>query len=136
MAVHEREIIKRRDIAFCELHPDPDQAETAALVLQDLPGVVDTERVSATQISVRYNVLEITLRQIESLLSEVGFHLGSKLIHRLKRSLHYYTEETQRANNGIDGTDRESTQKIFIERYTRLSHGCRDGRPNIWRHYR
>ena len=136
MAEQTREIIKQRVIAFCELHPDPNQAETAALVLKTLPGIEQLQPVTPTQIRVDYNVLEITLKQIETLLTELGFHLDGNLINRLKRSLHYYTEETQRANSGIDNTDGNFTQKVFIERYSRLSHGCQDGRPDVWRHYR
>ena len=136
MVEQTREIFKQRVITFSELHPDPNQAETASLVLKNLPGIEQLQAINPGQIRIDYNVLEITLQQIESILTELGFHLDGSLINRLKRSLHYYTEETQRANSGIDYADGDSTQKVFIERYSRISHGCQDGRPDIWRHYR
>jgi hypothetical protein len=69
------------------------------------------------------------------LLTEVGFHLAGDLIYRLKRALFHYTEEVQCANLGA-APNGAKTRQVFIERYHRLNHDCKDQRPNIWRHYR
>ena len=129
------ELIKHREIAFAELHPDRAQAHTAALALTDVPGVIKAQPVSATLLHISYHVLEISLEQIESALTEAGFHLSSRLIWKMKRALFYYTEETQRANNGCTRGSRNCTQRIFINSYARHEHGCRDHRPEHWRRY-
>ena len=138
MGTHEKETLKQREISFCKLHPDTDQAGTAALLLQEIPGIQGTDQISANLLRVRYDLEEISIRQIEEMLVELGFHLAGNLMHRLMRALHYYAEETQRANLalGCGDCDSDRTRKIFIERYTRLCHGCRDPHSSIWRHYR
>ena len=73
--------------------------------------------------------------EIETALTEAGYHLSSRLLYKLKRALHYYTEETERANNGCPRGDSNCTQRIFISHYGRHAHGCRDHRPDHWRKY-
>ncbi len=128
-------LIKHREIAFSKLHPDPNQAQTATLLLSDLDGVGHVHFVSATFMRISYNVMNITLEQIEDILKELGFHLDNRLLYRMKRSLYYYTEETQRANHGCRKGDSNCTQKVFIKRYQAIKHGCRDQRPTHWRKY-
>lgn len=129
---------KQRDIAFCELHPDQDQAASAALALADIPGMLEVAALTPRLLRVRYDLFELSLREIEGLLTEVGFHLAGDLIHRLKRALINYSEEVQRANLGTRPRqdNRDDTRKVFIERYHRLNHDCQDKRPAIWRDYR
>ncbi len=110
--------VKHREIGFRDLHPDPDQARSASLLLVDLPGIAELHVVTPLLLKVSYHVLEVTLEQIEGLLDEAGFHLDNRLIYRLKRALHYYTEEVERT------------------RYRLAAHGCRDPRPEHWREYR
>ena len=129
------ELIKHREIAFAELHPDRTQAHSAAFALSDVPGVLKVQPVNATLLQISYHVLHISLEQIESALTEAGFHLSSRLIWKMKRALYYYTEETQRANNGCVRGNSNCTQRIFISRYARHDHGCRDQRPEHWRKY-
>ncbi len=131
----EKDLIKCREIAFAALHPDPAQAHTAALMLAEVQGIIKTSAVSPTLLQVDYHVLHVSLEQIEEALVEVGFHLSSRLIYRVKRALYYYTEETQRANNGCPRGRGACTQKIFINRYSIRDHGCRDHRPEHWRKY-
>ena len=135
MDTFETDLIKCREIAFAALHPDPAQARTAALMLADIQGIIKTLAVSPTLLQVNYHVLHVSLEQIEEGLVEVGFHLSSRLIYRVKRALFYYTEETQRANNGCPRGSGNCTQKIFINRYSSMDHGCRDHRPKHWRKY-
>ncbi|MGD2117834.1 MAG: hypothetical protein PVG66_05700 [Chromatiales bacterium] len=128
-------LTKHREIAFSKLHPDPNQAQSAVLLLSDIKGVERVHFVSPILMTISYNVLHITLQQIEEILAEMGFHLDNRLMYRLKRALYYYTEETQRANCGCEHGDSNCTQKVFIKRYQNMKHGCRDQRPTHWRKY-
>jgi hypothetical protein len=129
------ELIKHRDIFFAELHPDANQASTAALLLADVSGIIHVRPHSPLHLQVSYHLLEVCLEQIEIGLLEMGLHIDNRLLYRLKRTLHYYTEETQRANHGCSQTDWKCTRKVFAGRYQRLNHGCRDPRPQHWRKY-
>lgn len=125
--------IKRREIRFCPLHPDPEQARTASWVLAEVDGVHHTEPVDTHLLRVKYDISLVTLEIIERGLVDMGFHLDASLMCKLRRALFYYTEETERANLGLSN---DITTKIFIDQYQRRSHGCRDPRPKHWRHYR
>ncbi len=135
MDLDDTDVIKQREIVFTELHPDPEQAHSAAKLLIDLDGVLDAQAENHLQLKIRYNVLQISLEQIEGALTDCGFHLSSKLIYKISRALYYYTEEIQRANNGCSDEDHNSTRKIFINRYAHREHGCADRRPEHWRKY-
>lgn len=135
MGIMERDLdtqIKTREIYFCLLRPD-DQAADAARFLKDVDGVLEAEPHGTRQLMVTYDVTVITLNMIDDALIELGFHLANNLLAKLKRALYYYTDETQRANLGLDGAD--TNLQVFINRYQRLQHGCRDGRPEHWRRY-
>lgn len=127
-------LIKYRSIVFCDLHPDPNQAQTAMLLLSDIEGVEHLNLDDDGVLLVGYDLRFLTLAIIEEALVEVGFHLHNSLMLKLKRALYQYTEETQRANLGLDKGCCNCTQ-IFINRYQRLRHGCRDDRPQHWRKY-
>lgn len=129
------DIIKQRQIEFNELHPDPNQAGTAAQLLADIDGVLAATADTGILLSVRYDVLKITLQQIEDALDETGFHLSNKLIYKLRRALFYYTEEVQRANRGLQTADVNCTRKVFVNRYQQLDHALQDPRPEHWRKY-
>lgn len=135
MTSEETDLVKYREIAFAELHPDPRQAHTAALLLSDVEGILEIRPLSPQLLQLSYNVLQISLEQIESALIDEGFHLSSRLIYRIRRALYYYTEETQRANNGCSQDNCKCTRKLFINRYSKLNHDCRDPRPEHWRKY-
>lgn len=128
-------LIKEREIAFMEFHPNPDQADTAAQLLRDVDGVTEAAAVDPLLLRVRYNVLQISLEQIEAGLAELGFHLSGRILDKVRRALYYYTEETQRANNGCPRGDSNCTRNVFVNRYSRLDHNCRDPRPEHWRKY-
>ena len=130
------ELIKHRQITFVALHPDPHQAQTALLLLSDLPGIIHHHLQSDTSLHVSYRIDQITLKAIEQLLSALGFHLDNSLLCKLKRALFYYTEDTQRANLGCPQPGDNTTRQVFIEHYHRRKHGCRDDRPHHWRIYR
>ncbi|WP_455204188.1 hypothetical protein [Kaarinaea lacus] len=129
------ELIKQREIAFCPLHPDHQQAESASLLLVDIHGIHQVRPLSKHILHVQYNLEHICLQFIEQALREVGFHLDNSLFAKLKRAVFYYSEETQLANLGYDHPNSKSTTEIFINRYDQLKHGCRDTRPSHYRRY-
>jgi hypothetical protein len=129
------ELIKHREIAFCPLHPDRNQAESASFLLVNINGIYNVRPFDQHLLQVTYNIKYITLNIIEDSLIKMGFHLDNSLFAKLKRALFYYSEETQLANLGHDHADSKSTTEIFINRYDQLLHGCRDKRPPHYRHY-
>jgi hypothetical protein len=135
MDISDAERIKHREIAFQDLHPDLDQTRAAARLLAGIEGILTATPLSPTSVTVSYDVLRTTLKEIESALIDTGLHLDSSLIHRLRRALYYYTEETLRANLGHLPDDITSPQRLFAKRYELMMHGCRDERPDHWRRY-
>lgn len=135
MEVDDQDFIKRREIVFAELHPDPNQAHSAAELLKDVEGILEVSAKTPTVLAVEYNVLALSLEHIETALNRCGFHLCSKLIYKIARALYYYTEENQREINGCTEEDHNSTRNIFINRYQHREHGCADHRPEHWRKY-
>lgn len=127
--------LKVREISFCPLHPDPNQAGTATQLLRDCEGILQVERLDDTQLRVTYDIHLTTLAAIEVLLEDFGFHLDNSLLSRMRRALIEYTEETQRINIGCERGEHNCTVKIFINRYQHRTHGCRDDRPQHWRRY-
>lgn len=127
-------LIKHREIRFSRWHPDTKQAHSACLILSDLEGIHRVQPLEPLLLQVTYDVSLITLNIIDEALEELGFHLDTSLMHKLKRALYYYTEETQRANLGLEATCCADKQ-MFINHYLRRRHGCRDDRPEHWRNY-
>jgi hypothetical protein len=126
---------KRREIAFCTLHPDADQAGSAAAMLLEMDGIAHASAVNGATLEVHYHLLLISLADIELLLESKGFHLDNRLVYKIKRALYHYTEETQRANMGCARGESNCTQKVFANNYRKREHGCQDERPDHWRRY-
>lgn len=135
MNSRETGLIKQREVAFCMLHPDPRQAHTAGAVLEGLDGILSLDIPDPSLLKVRYDLLRLSLNEIETLLSDRGFHLDNSLLSKLRRALYHYTEDTERQNLGCPQGDSNCTTKVFISSYQRREHGCRDERPNHWRRY-
>ena len=127
--------IKQREIAFDTLQPGPQQALTAVQVLRDLEGVLAAEATAEHRIQVSYDLRHVSLQMLEDLLQELGFHLDNSLVFKLRRALYYYTEDNERTRVGSHHGDPNDTREVFISRYARLRHGCRDERPGYWRRY-
>ena len=131
------ESVKHREIGFCDPHPDPQQAQTALLLLADVEGVVHAaipDR-ACNSIHVSYDLSRISLCVVEALLTELGFHLDNGLLAKFKRALYYYTEENEMGSLLIQDDQDHSTRDIFMRCYRCKIHGCRDGRPEYWRKY-
>jgi hypothetical protein len=135
MDTNDPERIKHREIAFAAIHPNPSQAESASRFLAEVDGVLEAVPATPILLRVSYDVLAITLREIEDSLRELGLHLDSRLLLRLKRALCYYTEDTLRANCGCPRGSGNCTEQVFATRYRTIDHGCRDQRPEHWRRY-
>jgi hypothetical protein len=128
-------LYKRREIAFCTLHPDANQPGSAAALLIDIEGIAKASADGNSTLVVEYHLGTISLADIEKLLEARGFHLDNRLMHKVKRALFHYTEETQRANLGCAKADANGTEKVFVNRYRKREHGCQDERPDHWRRY-
>ncbi|TNF32816.1 MAG: hypothetical protein EP315_09165 [Gammaproteobacteria bacterium] len=132
---HATDIIKHRELRFCHLHPDTNQARSALLLLSDAEGLVDIQLVDNLTLYIAYDVRLLTLQSIENVLIRLGYHLDNRLLTRMKRALYIYSEETQRANLGKNIVETDNTTKVFVKRYSINYHGCRDKRPEHWRKY-
>jgi hypothetical protein len=128
------EFVKCREIRFSPLPPEPDRARDAALLLRGTDGIQGVVETAPHTLTVTYDLRSLTLRIIEDGLSRLGFHLDNSLVCKLKRALFHYMEDTQRANMA-DHHDIKATRDIFMNRYHKLPHGCRDKRPPHWREY-
>lgn len=135
MDISDADRYKHRQIPFSELHPDANQVHRAALFLSDVPGILKADPVSEFMLSVSYDLLQLTLEEIEEALTELGMHIANNLTHRIARALYHYTEETFRANLGCARGESNCTKKIFAKRYETLNHALRDQRPEHWRRY-
>lgn len=130
------ELIKERELAFYEHHPNPAQTDAALELLRVMEHILHVEKIGERCLLVRYDVRTLTLEIIEAVLIELGFHLEPSLLRKLKSGLYHYTEETLRSNLGIARDNTLNTKDVFINRYQKLFHGCRDTTPPTLRHYR
>ena len=128
-------LFKEREIVFQELHPDPDQAGRPRPCWSISRASTGSRPSTAGTLQVAYHLLAISLAEIEQLLEQSGFHLDNRLVYKIRRALHHYTEETQRANLGCAKGEANCTQKVFVNRYRQREHGCQDDRPDHWRRY-
>jgi len=127
--------IVHREIGFCTLGPDPRPAHGAALLLSDVEGVVGARPVADHRLTLSYDLRQVYLELLESFLGAEGFHLDNSIMAKLRRALYYYADEVRRANLGCNRGSSNCTDKIFVHRYQRQPHGCRDARPEHWRQY-
>lgn len=125
--------IKNREIQFDPMPPDTNPAQTALLLLAELAGIEKSLVQNRCLLLISYDVAQITLDDILTELNNHGLHLYNSLLVKLKQALFSYTEQTQRANLGI--SQKTSARDVFMNQYKRRPHGCRDQRPQHWRHY-
>lgn len=124
-------LIRHRKLYFRGPHEETSQAQTATLILSDIEGIEKVQPEGNDILHISYDLQLISLRIIEELLNEIGLHLDNTILCKIKRALYHYSEDAQRENLGCDDT----TQRVFIKRYQKLPHGCRDARPDCWRRY-
>jgi hypothetical protein len=129
-----QDLIKRREIRFCTLHPDKNQAQSVLLLLSGAEGILDITYVDELCLYVSYDVRQLTLQAIENVLIRLGYHLDNRLLMRMKRALYAYSEDTQRTNLGCTEMTADTTL-VYAKRRTANGHRCRDKRPEHWRKY-
>lgn len=135
MDIPETDRIKHRQIHFRDLHPERNDALSAARFLREVPGVLSAEPASPILLDLRYDIRLTCLEEIDAALRELGLHLDNGLVYRMKRALYYYTEDTLRENFGLKQDEPLSTRLVFAKRFESIEHGCRDQRPEHWRRY-
>lgn len=127
------EKLKRRTIRLGGADASSERVRSAARLLRDVKGVSAVHIVSRNRLVIRYNVRQITLQVIEALLREFGYQLETGLLCRCMRSVFYYIEDIECSDPIHDQA--ECTRDVFITRYLRRPHGCRDQRPDYQRRY-
>jgi hypothetical protein len=135
MDIPEADRIKHRQINFRDLHPERDDARSAADFLAGVDGVLSAVPQTPILLDIRYDLAHTCLEEIEQALDELGLHLDNGLLYRVRRSLYYYTEDNFRENCGCKRDESNCTKRVFAKRYEALEHGCRDPRPEHWRRY-
>jgi hypothetical protein len=127
------EKLKQRSIRLTGPQQGPVSTESAAALLTDVRGVLRVRMTGPDRLVVSYNVRQITMQIIESLLTEFGYRLHTGFFCRVMRGFCYYIEDIECSNCRPDQA--ECTRDAFITRYLRRPHGCRDQRPEYLRRY-
>ena len=135
-----RQVIKHREIHFCSLHANPDQAHSAVFVINDLSGVLMSHALDYHRIKIAYNLEQITLEEIEAVLRNGGFHLDNSVLAKIKRSIVFYCEEASRENSKNERLiqevhDKHKSDVIYLRPKRKNLCDCRDHRPEHWRQY-
>lgn len=134
------QIIKHRDIYFCSLHVNPNQAHSAVFIINDLHGVLLSHALDQHHIKITYDLNRITLEEIEDILRYEGFHLNNSILAKIKRSIVFYCEEASRENSKNERLieevhDKHTSDVIYLRPRKKKLCDCRDHRPESWRHY-
>jgi hypothetical protein len=90
-----------------------------------------------TSIDVIYDLHDHSLEELESALTDKGFHLECSLFNKLVRALIYYIEETEIHN--LDAPTRllkRSQNEAYTQAWERHPHGDHDDTPPEWREYK
>ncbi|MFP4160756.1 MAG: hypothetical protein ACLFMW_01285 [Ectothiorhodospira sp.] len=132
--------IRRRDLMFKGPQDPQTQVEGAWLMLRAVPSIRAVQAAGVNRLVVVYDIREITYAELEQALTELGFQLDNSLLAKLRRALYQYSEDTIRANLGLETADESETlhgaaQRVFVHLYRHQNHGCRDHRPRHWREY-
>ncbi|WP_137937087.1 hypothetical protein [Chitinivorax sp. B] len=132
--MHASDVVKTHDIRF-HVHP-MEQASQAATCLATLPNVTVAYLPAHQKVVVRYSLEHYTLAELECWLIDLGFHLDSSLLSRLKRALITYCEQVQRDNLQQPERLIKRPREIHIREWQKHVHGDDDDTPEEWRHYR
>lgn len=127
--------IKQREIQLSSHHPDPNQAQSAWMVLCSIPGIEHIDVLSPTLLIIHYYVAEVTLDDIEAHLIEHGYPLDNSLQYKIRRAIYHYTDDTERANLFSSDLFTRTTREVSVNQYQQEFHGCRDKRAKHWRDY-
>ena len=86
-------IIKKRIIKLEQPVPD-DIAKLISRSLYDMMGIKDVS-INGVNISISYDLLEVTAKQIENKIGQMGEHIKDNWVEHLKLAFVHYTEETE-----------------------------------------
>ena len=127
------EKLKHRSVWLLQSDSDTASAESAAVLLREVEGILRVRVAGASRLIVGYDVRQITFQIIEELLQEFGYTLRTGYFCRFMRAICYYVEDIECTSCKHDQAD--CTRDAFITRYLRRKHGCRDHRPEYLRRY-
>ncbi|MGD2137039.1 MAG: hypothetical protein PVJ66_07145 [Gammaproteobacteria bacterium] len=127
------EKLKNRTIRLREPRRGPAFPESAAGLLRDVRGVMQVRVSGPRSLAISYDVRQITMQVIETLLMEFGYKLDTGFFCRFMRTICYYIEDIECNTGRHDQAD--CTRDAFITRYLKRPHGCRDQRPDYLRRY-
>ena len=123
------ELDKQREIVFS---PIPEgQLYRALLFLRELGGC-SAETLPEKQHTVRvsYNLNQYSLEELESQLTEAGFHLERSVLRNIERNIIYYCEDTIRHNMDVPvHPTKKNEREVFVKAYEHESHGDVDDSP-------
>lgn len=88
-----RSVLKRRRLHLGRALA-PDQARIVRDRVSDLMGIESLE-IAGPELTVTYDLLQVTAEQIEHTLEEAGARLGGGWAENLKRAFTHYTEECE-----------------------------------------
>lgn len=134
------QVIKHREIHFCSLHANPEQAHSAVFIINDLTGILMSHALDHHRIKIAYNLEQITLEEIEAVLRNEGFHLDNSILSKIMRGIVFYCEEASRENSKNERLiqevhDKHKSDVIYLRPKKKKLCDCRDHRPEDWRHY-
>lgn len=121
--------LQHRDIVF---HPfPPEQTVQAARFLNSMAGVEAQVFLAENRLVVSYDMRDYSLRELETRLSDAGFHIENTLLHKIKRALIYYCEEIEQYNRSmpVKNTKANNTAPIYVKIYDEHLHGDHDDTP-------
>jgi len=128
-------IRKERTLRFSEFPPG--QTPEAMSFLSGLAHLEIRPGVDSNAIDVIYDLHDHSLEELESALTDKGFHLECSLFNKLMRALIYYIEETEIHN--LDAPMRllkRSQNEAYTQAWERHPHGDHDDTPPEWREYK
>ena len=128
-------IRKERTLRFAEFPPG--QVPEAMNFLGGLAHLEIKPGVDGISIDILYDLHDHSLEELESALTDKGFHLECSLFNKLVRALIYYIEETEIHN--LDAPLRllkRSQNEAYTQAWARHPHGDHDDTPPEWREYK
>jgi len=119
------ELDKQREIIFSPQHED--QLADALKLLSGLADIEVTQSETHNALTFSYNLRQHTLKSIEGLLVENGFHLEHNVLRNIERNIIYYCEDTICHNMDVPvHPTKKNEREVFIKAYDQESHGDLD----------
>lgn len=117
---------KRRLLRFDERRPD--QAEQVRQLLEGMEGL-KVASLDGNSLRIEYDLTEYTLEGLEKALASQGFQLQGALLHRMRRALIYFWEETQLRNMRVPQRLIKKSNEVYVKAWEQHPHGDHDDTP-------